>query len=533
MGPIKNKIFLSLIFLTSLLVVVHHYFSLSLVPPIHDASSCISRSANLALLLERGNIGEYWSWLLRDLNNFLSVIYLSLWNLVFGPGRVAWGWCWGLTLIGFSYLAIKIYGPKDQDQVLLSILILFGTTAILSPEGGLLDQRFDPLGAILLAVAALCIIKREFAHALGVTILAIYFKGPAVPIGTSMWLAALLSGHLSLGQLWISAKANKFKYFIFGLLLGTYLIFFIGPVLSYNLMALNSGPGGGILQALGRAREALKGGLEFYYTEMRHLYPLFIMLVVLLAWQFRNQTIVIKKRIKFSLFFWLITYLLFSLHPIKSRVLLIWFMPAVLGLILSAVEMNLSWLRSGKKRGSVFLVGLILLICTSNIQNYRSRFEISEAEKLDQGYLLQMSQSLVAVIRGSKNEVDEALLLVNFVFARSAKVAFTYDALRVLVIEKMGRLAPTLEGWEAGTFSDDWLNEAKTFRQHKNFFVVVGEDPMLKVHPAKRGQGISRDIHKLLDEKCLPIKVTGAPHDWLGSVFIYHVDNEFSCSAIN
>jgi hypothetical protein len=68
------------------------YWAIGHEAPIADAGNCVARASNLGLRLLHGELARYWSDVRAERNNLLSVVYFSGFSLVFGPGRIWWGW---------------------------------------------------------------------------------------------------------------------------------------------------------------------------------------------------------------------------------------------------------------------------------------------------------------------------------------------------------------------------------------------------------------------------------------------------------
>jgi hypothetical protein len=94
------------------------------------------------------------------------------------------------------------------------------------------------------------------------------------------------------------------------------------------------------------------------------------------------------------------------------------------------------------------------------------------------------------------------LLLVNFAFSPDPSLAYTYDTYRVTLLESMGRKAPRLEGWELGTFSDDWRGELSGYPPSSIFLTILAVDGDPSLHHGGGAVELARGFMAAANPAC-------------------------------
>lgn len=454
-----------LFMVTFLGVIYYQYWARFHICPVLDGSNCVARVSNLGLLLERNQLNDYFLKAQLDLNNFLSVIYFSIFSAFIGPGRVAWGWAWFFACFALVIFQINILKPQIKwQQVLFSFLLLLVCSPILSSSGGLLDQRLDLFSILFFLAAAASVYAQRFLLALYLSIAAIFAKGPAVPVFVIFWLSAFFSKTITFRQAIECVKQFKLGFIGCLILLAIYSTWFLQTVIHYNLMSVKSSDHSlmGIISEF--ILSAIRNVIVSHFFYIKSLWarsPFFFILLfslVIIFYKKKNSLAEAQWRlILWGFFLFALTYILFSSHPVNSRVLDIWFLPSIW--ILSAAFLNIipakyfhSWLI------------ILIIIAAKIIFTFKAIF----ISGMDKNPIYQRYYSLILEQVGSLNDFLEKQpqlskkiirILPNFLNTPVGGIVFSYDTYRVLLFESLGKKSPILEGWELGTYSDDWINE--------------------------------------------------------------------------
>ena len=513
------------------LIIFHHFWSTFAVPPIHDASNCIVRASNIGLLMSRGDFFLIWNALKGDLNNFLSVTYISMWNLLIGPGRIAWGFAFATFFSVWIFILVKFIRRSQYSQFFYTVSLLIVSSHLFSRSGGLLDQRFDPLSVIALTISTFFLFKSNIQGAFLFSVISIFAKGPAVPIVGLIWISAFISRIVTFRNIRWSIKSYPKTWISTSLVALIYLWVFMPQVISYNLMAVNTNSNGNWQNSVIKAWITLSDNLGYYFYVAIQAYPFILLVFTIAFFGIIVFPIRLKKVFVFACLLWIGIYLLFSSHPVKSPVLMIWLIPGtfsfcwIAGYVITRIVANLpfTW---------VIQTVISILVITMTLRgNYGEKYELNNVEKEDHIYMVNLSDHIVATFKQKNFSISHALLLVNFLYGRSPKATFNYDSFRVLILERMGRSAPVIDGWELGTHSDDWYTEIGDLSKSPYLIFLIGQDPFSKIHPFGRGTKIAQEVDAMLKYKCPPALFPAHNHSDLGVVSMYITRSDFSCTA--
>jgi hypothetical protein len=486
MNSTQNKLSITLLIFTAFMIMSYYYWSISHICPVEDGNNCVSRASNIGLLLSRGQFAALRFKLQNDYNNFLSVSYFSFFSAIIGPGRIAWGWAWivaGLSLILFQTQQLKTMVAKQQ--VILTFLLLLICSPILSQAGGLLDQRFDLFALLLLLAAITSLCSQRIVFALYLSIAAIYAKGPAVPIAITVWVSAWVTGIITFKQM--LASFNKHKFALIGcvLLLICYKLWFLSTVVSYNLIAVKSADH----SLVGIAKEFIFSSWRniretktYYYHSLFDRAPFFLILlldgIAILFFKTEKMTNQ-KKLVAWGLLLFSLSYLLFTAHPVKANVLDLWFLPSL---------WMLAFVLSGQIEKNRLIYNVLLVVITLRLLFIAYMVTMSGPStnpNYQQYYQSMRTQAhSISVDLAERPTLSKQVirLLPNFLSSPETGICFCYDTYRVLLFEALGRNAPILEGWELGTFSNNWWDELAYNDPHELLLAMIVTEGKDKIH---------------------------------------------------
>jgi len=483
--------------------------------PIFDGNNCIARVSNVGLLLERHEFSGFFLKLQQDLNNFLSVIYFSIFSAFVGPGRAAWGWAWSVACLALVIFQINVLKPTIKWwQVLLAFLLLLVCSPILSPSGGLLDQRLDLFSILFFLAAAASLYSQRLVWAFYLSIMAIYAKGPALPVFLIFWLSAYLSKMISLKQIMQSMRQYKLAYMGCVVLLGIYGVYFLQTVISYNLMAVktsdHSSTGAMYQFILSAIRNTIISHF-FYIKSLCARSPFFFVLVFLVIGIFYQKRTEMKDEQRhliiwgFSLFF--LTYVLFSSHPVRDRVLDIWFLPSIW---IFSLVVSYGAVRSYFLYGAFIIFIGIKLFFTFNIV-FTSGPNKNPIYQQYCGRMFEQANSLANILEKKSNISQKTIrILPNFLKAPIKQISFSYDTYRVLLFEALGKNSPLFEGWELGTYSDNWISEISRMMDHEVFLGMIVVDGKDNIHFRNKANKLATEYIGKVNMSCEIKNVQGA-----------------------
>lgn len=525
---VNRKIFFLLGLLMLALVVCHHYWALDHIAPIHDASNCVSRASNMGILLSQFRFNEAFTMALDDKNNFLALSYFGIFSSLFGPGRAAWGWAWAGALFFTGLFIFRVSSVKTRAALIYAVPLTVLSSNLVYRVGGVLDQRFDGFACLIIMASIILIYEKKISLAILFSIFAILSKGPALPIVGAMWFCALICQLVRPSQILQEIRARTFFWAAMGIVFLLYFIYFLIPVISYNLMAVSSAESKSLSRVFWDLFEvAQRDGAIYIKWILERFWMLPVAgLSLAVAWY---RKIGCRKEAVFSLCFFGCTYILFSIHPIKSDVLLIWFVPATwaaslyAGKFLNGVNRNI--IRQGL--GLTLAILMVLVVFTNNYGS--RRFLRSEYEQEDFLNVKAIAEAAAEVVGKKSTQFDSVTLAVNFLYNRSAIVSYNYDALRVLIFEKLGRAAPIIDGWEFGTYSDKWKEELLRFADRKIILSIVSDDLENRLHPFKRGQLMYTEVMNSYFSPCRGEQVLGLKPGVVGKVFLIPLSGSLSC----
>jgi hypothetical protein len=515
--PASHRAGLAFLVLLVAGLVAFHRHAPNGIAPIHDASFCVSFASSSGLLLQHGDLAGFWSVLRGEANVLLSLVYFSLASLLFGPGRPAWGWAWAAAAAGFLIGIPRLRPPGEGREALrtASILFLAGAPLLYRP-GGLLDERFDPLAALLLSAAAASLAGGRRGLAAALTVAAVAAKGPALAVGALLWATALLTGAAGVRALAQDLKSQKAKWV--ALVAGTtlYLSWALPSILDYNLIM--DVPGG----AEGSVIAFLRGAPAHLWPD-RWSYPRAVLLqapflVLLLAGAThaagksrgsdRHRS---RQLAAWGVLFGASIYLLFAAHPVHSSVLIVWFAPAVWPLAAACAE------ALSPRRAPLLTLGAALVVA---LQIARAR----EPAGTDATYpralatLRDQAAALGAALSRAGLEGKRVVVATSFAYVPAPGLSYHPDTYRVLLFEAMGRRASILAPWELGARRGDWRAELALFADVDAFLVLVTPEADDAVHPRTRAKPLSRSVLQAADPSCAVELPAGGELPLLGRV---------------
>jgi hypothetical protein len=510
-------------------VVYYQYWARFNICPIFDGNNCVARVSNLGLLLARSQFGEFFLKLQHDLNNFLSVIYFSIFSASIGPGRVAWGWAWLVACLALVIFQINILKRQIKWwQVLLTFLLLLICSPILSPAGGLLDQRLDLFSILFFLAAAASVYSKRFFWGGFLSIAAIYAKGPALPVFIMFWLSACCSKIVTVRQIKQSAKQSPLAFAGCIVLLTVYCVWFLPTVIHYNLMSVKSSAAStwGIIQGFIFAAANNVFDFSFFYIKSLLVRsPCFFILIFLALMCFYKKRDQIQHDQRCLLIwgfsFFGLTYLLFTSHPVHARVLDLWFLPSIWLLILAI---------SQELKNTFFYVFILFLITIKLFFTFKIIFIDQDKNSTYHqycGHMMEQAAVLSDILEKKSHLSGKVIrILPNFLYFPTEGIAFSYDTYRVLLFESLGKKSPILEGWELGTYSDHWISEISSGREVWLAMIVVdGSDA---IHFRNKANMLAKEYIANVNLACEIKNVQGARVPHFGSFRFFLTEGGFT-----
>jgi len=484
-------------------LVTFHYWARHEVPPVYDASACVSLASRFAVQVQEGGTGAAARALRRETNILASVAYFTAASLAWGPGRQAWGWGWALAVAGLVAVALRSapspLGRAGTAKVLMAFLA--GSPLLFRP-GGLLDQRFDPLGALVLAAAAACLLERKLVAAAWLTLLAAAAKGPALPVGVLLWASLVITGALPIHVLGRDLRDRAAAWSAFVIAAGCYLAWALPDIVSYNLMA---SPG---LDASAKAAGWLRSAAAslwpdrwFYPKAVLVQAPSFAVLVAggvaaLVAGRPDAEPRIPVRTAAGGFLLGALTYVLLSTHPLHNRVLVVWFAPTAW--VLAA---------AGAQAASRVSTGRVALAATAAAALQLGRAflpavtaapPVTEEARALEGQAAALARGLA----GAGLEGRHVLVATSFSWAPAADLSYSPDTYRVLLFEAMGRRAPVLEAWVLGTRTDDWRAELRLLPGQEAILLLLAPAATPPSGPRGRAAAIAASVLATANPEC-------------------------------
>lgn len=490
-----------------LLVLGHHLWSLTNIAPVHDGSNHVAQASNTGLHLYHGRWVKFWEQIGGDRNEILSSFYFSIMSFVFGPGRIGWGVGWGLALL-LSMFSVSVMARTQQSRFKYQVSWLF--VLLFAPliwrAGGLLDQRIDPLSVLLLIPVLVCIFEARFFVAVVFSFLAVLAKGVALPLVIIIWASAILAGLIPFGALvrdlpktW---KKVAVEWVIFVGASFFYLQHFLESVVSYNLMAVsasNSTESPLWIFIKASASQIYKSRDFYFFTLLKsHPFVILALICAVMGLLMRQGDVKTKRLNIFGVIFFTSTYLLFSAHPIKSAVLVVWFVPAIWALV-SGLDFARIPTRISKNASlrNACLGGSLLWLLFINY----GHSEIRMSPDSRSHWLSIQNQADKIAVALKENGSKKVRVLTNFLWGMP-NVSYNYDAFRVLLFERLGRDSPNFAGWEIGTYSSNWRKELGMFPADETLLFLLSAEGADEVHHLKIAHQMTSEVLDAVNSAC-------------------------------
>lgn len=506
---------LAILLLTLIGIVYYHYWSISHICPIFDGNNCVARASNIGLFLAKNQFDAAFLKLQLEWNNFLSIIYFSIFSALIGPGRAAWGWGWAFACLALLASQIIILKTNIKwSQVILTFLLVLICSPILSSSGGLLDQRFDLIPLLLFLAAAASVYANRLMLGMYLSIAAIYAKGPAIPVFFIFWLSAFIAKMVTRQQIINCWKKYKLALFGCGIFFIIYKIWFFQTVVSYNLMAAKTSGHSLFSSAQAFIYVSFRNIIVshfFYIKSLCTRSPFFLILFLwgtVILYQKRNLANDRQKHLLcwgFCIF--IFTYLLFSSHPVHASVLDLWFLPAVwiVGFAISFQFKNNDFLYC-------FLLSVIIVkLFFTAYTLFSSGTDKSLTYQQDYQLMREQAHSIGRIL-GQRPQLSHKVirLLPNFLYTPQAGICFAYDTYRVLIFEYLGKKSPILEGWELATYSDNWSNEINDQTHSDALLAMIVTGGQDKIHFRKKANKIAAEYLSQVNMTCELKPIQGA-----------------------
>lgn len=511
--------FLPFLFLLVATIVAYHAWAPRHVPPIHDASNCVAGASNLGVALARGDLRHYWTAIRAEANKPLSLVYFSLFELALGPGRPAWGGAWGLLVVlGFAGAYGLGMGTDEKRRLLAATALVFAGGPLMFRPGGVLDQRFDPFAALLTSGAALCLSLGRSRPAACLSLLAALAKGPALPLNVLLWMAAFLSGATHVRAVRDDVRRHPRVWVFLAAGAVVYLWLYLPGVTSYNLMVIQAPTGLGKAVLFFRsAAGAVWTSRYFYPSNLLHRTPVFVLLMLgAAAVAIRLEETGSRRPALFGALALVLTYLLFSAHPLKSDVFIVWFAPAAVILALACTHAFPPGRIGLASAIAVIALALQLALVARGLPLVRQPAVRPEFVAFRR-HVGGLSRALLAY----DLERGTVRLVTNVLWLRDPSLAYNYDAYRVLLFESMGRRAPRLEGWELGTWSDDWRGELARLPASEWFLSVIAVGSEDYVHHRGRARVLAAEFTAVVNPACQVPLADSLASPALGTIKVY------------
>lgn len=506
--------------------------------PWHDGSHHFTLAANLFNHLSSGDF-EYY---LESLRNFPELILTySILNLAFllvgGVKQAAIPFVYTLffILIVLSYF-LSISKRERHTKSLLFTIVFILSGIYTTQAGGALDTRVDILSASAGAISLLFITSRNFYFGILFFLFASFLKGAAFFLILPMLLIGIAIEYLKEK---ITLDWNL-KFLLKSISIAIPLLIFfkvlLASVLSYNLMQT----GGSNLESrvqifISNVNQYLIGGFGYYYKVLKeNTNVVFIFLGIILAvlysiWQ-KNKKLILSG---FFVFFCIsYSYVLMTMSPLKSGVLIIWFLPCTIVASIFFTDFIF------KIRYNKYLILALLSITFIVLYKIPRKYNIPEdyLQLARNNIHQQASEIAIQLDEKYPSRFVKGVVFVNFLSAHGV-ISYNYDSYTNLIHKKVKKAKIDLAGWELATYSKEWKKEIERFKDYDLILLILQEEPMgipATNTPQKYGREVYLELEKSRKEKpsCFT-KITNTidlPH--IGKRDTYLFSNVPDCKAI-
>jgi hypothetical protein len=472
--------------------------------PWHDGSHHFTLAANL---FSHMRAGDYSNWLEAARNSPELLFAYTIFNFAFallgGVKHEAIPLVYGF----FFVLLVVIYSISLRSKDRSVKTLLFTTLFILSglyttAAGGAFDTRIDLLSASAGALSLVLVVNRKFYFAILFFLLAAFLKGAAFFLILPMLALGIFIEYFKEK---IEVKWNlKFALQSISLAI-PFLIFvkvLLASVLSYNLMKT----GGSNLESrmeifISNLNQYLIGGFSYYFTALREnsktVYMYGGVLILFAASVFlKNKKLILSGVFVFlSLIY---SYLLMTMSPLKSTVLIIWFLPCLMIALVFLTDFIYQTKNKEYLITILFLLSIIVL------------YKIPQKYKIPEDYLqaarsnIQKQTGEIAIKLDQKfeNRFVKGAVFVNFLSAHGV-ISYNYDTYTSLIHKRVKSAKLDLAGWELATYSKEWKAEIEKYRDYELILLVLQEEPMgipAENVPQKFGREIYLELEKSIQK---------------------------------
>lgn len=478
-SPVLDEVApIAIVAVFSMALLVFHVATQSRVIPYHDGSHHVANVANLAAGIRANGLGFAAASAVRSPPDFLTYGFLVVPTLAIGDSRVAFGigWIICLTAIAVVVSAVcsKAHGYPTRTFA-LSLLLFFGLFQ--SQLGGAWDTRVDLFAVTLGTLSLLMAIRGSLFSSLLLGLAAGFAKGAAVPLLAPLLFAALILGFFRVRRCRPCISTCLGALLLIGLA-GLFTTSIAPQAVSYNLMATGGSSLSERLQLFtANAQSYLEHEPDFYSRELLTRYQAWIIptttaVFVLVAFA-RCGRIVYARVGLFACICLIYTYILLTISPLHSDVLTVWFLPAIAVFVVFITQT--APLAFGRR--SIVALSCVLLaggLMTAHLEPpaYDPAFTPYVSSVFGQ------AEQIAETLKDQVGAVEPAdvLLLVNFL-SSEGPLAHNYDAYRVLIDERLSHSSLALDGWELGTYGEDWQSELRARSNYSHIVFVLQENP--------------------------------------------------------
>ena len=403
--------------------------------------------------------------------NLLTYAFLGFLSILNIKARYGFIAGYSICLLGIFYSAYAIFRDFIKSSFVLAILMLSGI--LFSYEGGLLDFRIDVFSVTLCIMSYSSLINKKYLNGILLFLTAALFKSSSFYLFLPIVILTVVCGK------WKYRNQYKLSSILKIISIGVLGFFFIKFVfvhsLSYNLI----GTGGESVPE--KIRKYLLAvpllvQEDYYFKRTEFISYAAVMLVSCIFFLVNQRRYFLKNNLTELLipfFIYLYTIFLLNSNPVKSPVLLIWFLPALFSISVPIVRiLNELLRRKNKNAFSIFYVLLIVFVNISVSYDLHNKSVINDSniEKLD---TMKQIESFAVYIDSEVDPKDRIFILANFAYREKDIPAFA-DSINAVLQEKLNKKYNISSG-EFVTFEKDKVFDffKRMSKEYDTLFLIL------------------------------------------------------------
>ncbi len=463
--------------------------------PWHDGSHHFTLAANLFNHLRAGDYG-YWLEVVRNSPELVfaytifSFAFALLGGVKHGVIPIVYGFFFVLLVVVYSF---SLPGKDRRVKTLLFTTLLILSGLYSTHAGGAFDTRIDLLSASAGAMSLILVVNRKFYFAILFFILAAFLKGAAFFLILPILVLGIFVEYFKEK---IEVKWNL-KFALQSISLAIPLFIFakvlLASVLSYNLMQT----GGSNLESrmeifISNLNQYLIGGFSYYFTALKEnsktvmVYGIAIVFFAASVFLKNKKLILSGAFVILSLVY---SYLLMTMSPLKSVVLIIWFLPCTM--------IALAFLTDSifKTKYNEYIITILFLLAVVVLYKIPLKYKITEDYLQAARNNIQRQTGEIAEKMDKKfgDRFMKGVVFVNFLSGHGV-ISYNYDSYTSLIHKKIKFSKLDLAGWEFATYSYEWKQEIEKYRDYELILLVLQEEPM-GLPAVNSPQKFGRDVY--------------------------------------